>query len=767
MRSLRARPARSLLWRGATVIVAVLLAALVLTLWLRAHPERILTALNAWLPGSVRVLEVRGPGASATGGRIERLRLELNGATLTIDDARWYWGLDSLRPLRFAPRSLTIARFEARLPPENDQARITEPLLPRFWTTAWWPALGQSDLTVERLLLRHHDSTELLSGRLTLTDGGNAGSARLRIPQRGAAQLQWQPASDTPHAWHVDWSTDVQAPVHGVAELLADPLTGAIAWKLHAYLQTPGAIAGVRELQLDANGNADPFDAASALLVARMQADVTLDTPSAATRVRCTGGLSAAQSFATAITLDTCDGHFGDAGIVLRLPLLLALDADGSPQSLSSSGGTLQLDRLPIDLWEVQKLRLGAPATTLWQSGSTGLATPAIGLALRLAHASNDIHIGIDGHLDAAHVDPASPRVNLRATLRASHGALQLQPLELHTALAMAAGVFSTDGALQHATVGHLLDWHIAYTNASTALEGKLSLDSRDWRWGDGLLRALLGTRQPPFAADLRSGRLRMTARLDGRVARPRVRIEATADDLGGTIGRAAFVGLGCAPLSLTWESSRLRLHDDIDCSARSVNAGVTLDTLHLTLQQTAEGWRLRDAGAQLMGGSIAIAAADITGSGPIVATANIRGIDLARVEALLDDPALTLTGRLDGELPFTLQDGVPILRAGKVHSSGPGVIRYRPPTPPAQESTELALTRKALSNLEFDSVDATLDYGADGALTVGAAIRGRNPDLDAQRPVHLNLTLETNLRTLMQSLSAGERVNAWLEQHL
>lgn len=767
MRSLRACPARSLLWRGATVIVAVLLAARVLTLWLHAHPERILAVLNAWLPGGVRVLEVRGPGASATGGCIERLRLELDGATLAIDDVRWYWGLDSLRPLRFAPRSLTIARLEARLPPGNDRARIAGLLLPRFWTTAWWPALARSGLTLERLLLRHHDGTELLSGGLTLTDGGSTGSAQLHIPQRGAAQLQWQPANDTPYAWHVDWSTDMQTPVRGAAELFADPRTGAIAWKLHAYLQTPAATAGVRELQLDASGNADPFDATSALLVARMQADATLGTPSAVTRVRCTGGLDAAQSFATAITLDACDAHFGSAAIVLRLPLLLTLNADGSPQSLDSRGGTLQLDRLPIDAWEVQELRIGAPATTLWQAGSTTLATPAIEFALRLAHAANDIHIGIDGNLDAAHFEPTRPRMNVRTTLHASQGTLQLQPLELHAALAVAGGVFSADGALQHTTVGRLFDWHISYTNAGTKLEGKLSLDSSDWRWGDGLLHALLGTRQTLFAADLRSGRLRMTARLDGRVTRPRVRIEVAADDLAGTVGRGAFVGLGCAPLSLTWESSRLRLHDDIDCSARSVNAGVTLDAPHLRLQQTAAGWRLRDASAQLMGGSVAIAAVDITASSPIAATANISGIDLARIGALLDDPALTLTGRLDGELPFTLQDGVPILRAGKVHSSSPGVIRYRPSTPPAQESAELALTRKALSNLEFESVDAMLDYGADGVLTVGAAIRGHNPELDAQRPVHLNLTLETNLRTLMQSLSAGERVNAWLEQHL
>lgn len=139
------------------------------------------------------------------------------------------------------------------------------------------------------------------------------------------------------------------------------------------------------------------------------------------------------------------------------------------------------------------------------------------------------------------------------------------------------AAIPSADGALQHTTVGRLFDWHISYTNAGTKLEGKLSLDSSDWRWGDGLLHALLGTRQTLFAADLRSGRLRMTARLDGRVTRPRVR-----NPSGRRRPRRNRRPRGVRRSGLRTPAppgpSRLRLHDDIDCSARSVNAGVTLD---------------------------------------------------------------------------------------------------------------------------------------------------------------------------------------------
>ena len=65
------------------------------------------------------------------------------------------------------------------------------------------------------------------------------------------------------------------------------------------------------------------------------------------------------------------------------------------------------------------------------------------------------------------------------------------------------------------------------------------------------------------------------------------------------------------------------------------------------------------------------------------------------------------------------------------------------------------------------NNLDATLDYAADGQPALAARIRGRNPDLDAKSPVHLNLTIETNLRTLLQGLRAGNRVTEWLDKRV
>ncbi|MBK8993698.1 MAG: YdbH domain-containing protein [Gammaproteobacteria bacterium] len=188
---------------------------------------------------------------------------------------------------------------------------------------------------------------------------------------------------------------------------------------------------------------------------------------------------------------------------------------------------------------------------------------------------------------------------------------------------------------------------------------------------------------------------------------------------------------------------------------------------MRATLRHGAPGWSLHDVAGELFGGSFGAASIGPLGAAPIDTSVSLRAIDLERIGKLLDDPDLTLTGALDGTLPVHVEGGTFTVRQGEVHSTAPGVIRYRPATPPADESAQIALSRKALSNLEFDTLEATLDYAADGQLALAARIRGRNPDLDAKRPVHLNLTLETNLRTLMRSLTTGDRISEWLEQEM
>ena len=81
--------------------------------------------------------------------------------------------------------------------------------------------------------------------------------------------------------------------------------------------------------------------------------------------------------------------------------------------------------------------------------------------------------------------------------------------------------------------------------------------------------------------------------------------------------------------------------------------------------------------------------------------------------------------------------------------------------------SEQLNVTRNALSNLQIEKLDADLSYDAEGQLILGTRIEGRNPDYQSGRPIHLNLTLENNMRTLLESLRTADRINAWVERKL
>lgn len=753
------------------ILAITLLIALALTLWLRMHPESVRTVLNAYLPPTIRLVEVRGLHASAAGGRMEHLRLELSGTVLTIEDVRWRWGIASLYPPRIAPRAVRVGRLDIRLAQSHSPATGTEPLLPRFWTAAWWPSIARIDLEIEGLRLIGHDGSEVMAGSFVSNDGGNIGNARFDIPQWGPMQLRWQSLDDIPHSrgWRIDWRSDAlaQAQAQAVLELRADPVPGTLAWKLHASMRPPASLSGGHSLQLTASGSANPFDATAALLTGQLDLQATLETPAGTARIGCATTLSAAQSLAAVITLEECTGHIGDGKLTLQMPLLMTLDATATPLLLLTTGGSLHVDGPSIDTWQLRKLHLAAPAATLWQAGTPMPATPQGRLTIELVNAAQDIQLHLDSSIAVASIGAAHPTVTLQGELQARHDRQRLRALELQTSLTVDDGALESSGTLAYAALGQLLGWQIGHSGSSGSLHGELSLDSHDWHWGEGLLHTLLDPHQTLFEGDLRTGELQVKLRLDGHMDKPRARITASIHGLGGTIGNTAFIGLECGALRLDWQDSRLRLREDLHCRAQSANAGITIDTPHASLRQVGESWQLHDIGAELLGGSVSIEQADIGADGTIRAVAKLRGIDLGSVAALLDEPALTLTGKLDGDLPLALEGGVPILRTGKVHSTGAGVIRYRPASVPEGESSELALTRKALSNLEFDSLQAALDYRSNGMLLIDAAIRGRNPDLDPKRPVHLNLTLETNLRTLMRSLSAGDRINAWLERHL
>ena len=68
-----------------------------------------------------------------------------------------------------------------------------------------------------------------------------------------------------------------------------------------------------------------------------------------------------------------------------------------------------------------------------------------------------------------------------------------------------------------------------------------------------------------------------------------------------------------------------------------------------------------------------------------------------------------------------------------------------------------------ALSNLQFEQLDADITLNEEGVMFFSTSVLGSNPDYQDGRQVKLNLTLENNLLSLLQSLQTIDSVNLWV----
>jgi hypothetical protein len=738
---------------------ALLLGALVLTLWLRQHPESIIAALNARLPPGIALGELRGLRISAMGGRVQLLTLDASGAALRIEDARWFWRITGIWPLTVEPQRVSMRALRVRLA-ETDNAA----LLPRFWLAGWWPLVARMSAASEQVRIDDSNGELLVEGRIDASDGGARGNATLRIGDFPPLALQWQPHRDTTRGWQVDWRGERPGAPTGTLVLQSAP-SGA-DWQFEAQvpaLQAAGvALSGLR---LSARGSSDLFEGSGPLAMATLQLGGKADTPRGETSWQCTGALEMHQSVQSSLHIPGCTATLAGATFALAAPLTLVLDAAFAPERLDTAGGTLQLRGLAEAAWTLEDLQLTLPHGTLWRAGGAALALPDAEMAAAVAHAGSESHATLRGRLTELTANGANWSAKLGGSLQLRSGVHVLKALDLDTTFVANPDKLRVMGALSRAKPGKLLAWQGDYAFADAQYRATLTLDSTDWGWGKGLLRTLLGAKQTLVPGDLLGGELHATADVRGTAGHMRVAIDASARRLTGVAAGIGVAGLDCAPLALTIDDGVIGAFSELPCTIDSVNAGITLNRLRATLRHGAPGWSLHDLAGELFGGSFAAAVIGPLGAAPIDTSVSLHAIELERIGKLLDDPDLTLTGVLDGTIPVHIEGGTFTVSQGEVHSTAPGVIRYRPAVPPPGESAQIALSRKALSNLEFDSLDATLDYAADGKLALVARIRGRNPDLDAKRPVHLNLTLETNLRTLLRSLTTGDRISEWLEK--
>jgi len=141
--------------------------------------------------------------------------------------------------------------------------------------------------------------------------------------------------------------------------------------------------------------------------------------------------------------------------------------------------------------------------------------------------------------------------------------------------------------------------------------------------------------------------------------------------------------------------------------------------------------------------------------------TLGLQGIELQQLLATLNYPQLSGNGRIDGKLPLSLSRETVSIEGGNLSGDQPGVLRYQGP---ATDESNIAF--KALRNLVYHKLQASLDYQPSGDYQLGLRLEGNNPELMAGHPLAFNLNLSGHLPELLQrSLLSGDFERSVLEE--
>ena len=474
---------------------------------------------------------------------------------------------------------------------------------------------------------------------------------------------------------------------------------------------------------------------------------------------------------------------------------------------VAGQGGMLQ--------GEFRDLRYTAPGlSTTWQLTGSGRA-PLLTAGLQAGFAQNEAPVSVDllafeakGRLSAdadgaqLHLAPATQlTVEQPATMAFSAGQLTLRlddqaaltwrgdsglapfALDLHSELnRLATPQLQLTTLIGQHRIGYdarqLIadsqwladDWpfttHHEVTGLTTgviaedaAITGRLRVSPQPlaapWSWW----------REPPplFSLDANLG-----IELDYRVMLATRAVTATLgaalSDGSGSYDELRFDGLG-GQADCRWADDQLHC-DRLEGTLAHFDGGVDVTALagRGELRASAADWQLTldNARGELLDGAFSTDKLTVSRDQPVTGVLQLQHISLAALVALQKQEGISVSGFLDGELPFTLDTAGFRIDGGRLANRPPGGeirINGNPAIDQLRLSQpQLEYALNALEWLDYDELTTDIDYRADGLATLAVSIRGRNPDIT--RPIHFNYSHEENLLQLLKSLRIGDELS-------
>ena len=705
-----------------------------------------------WLPPDWTLDQLSELSLSWRGGSVERLAVTIPQGALLAEKVQWQW---QLRPNFQQP--VTVVALSSRravwrpaqspaatVLPTAESARVGF-RLDDFRQSSWWPAVASSSVAIEVLQLEMADEALLVRMAQPVTVDHGALAA-----QRGDVSVD------------LDWS---RQNVHEWAGSLAlsGPQSARSQWRLSA-LENAFAVTGDL-LVPDLSASSSPFElqvfpftggpAGSPLITAQAEVRLPLPEPLSDRQVAAemmaviseTGGGSAT------VTASRLESALPDE----RLSGRLEATWDGA------------LDEIDITLSQAEivlnDIDLGESRVSEFRTAISGYLDPASGMA---SLETSETQIVVTGSDWAADVRSSGLSLMASAEQQSVSGSLQIASRvdgRSFPGIDVIASASAAGGSVQAELTG-FAPWGSLGVLKAQYKEGEstrfeVQVDSTLWDWPS--LQSTLSAPIPELA-DIEIASLNLSLDASGEW-----RDEGVVATLSGQAREGYFstaglgvAGLKAAPFTLRVAGNEIVPMAPIELSLDAVNTGVTLTDLAGTVGKDDQGWLLIHADGSALGGELVIDQfRDFSSDGPL-GTVYLNNIDLAAVVDIAGTEGVNIQGRATAALPLVWQNGMVLVDAGTLRGT-PGFLQYQPSVDPAAIDQRVSAVAAALSNLQFEQLDADITLDESGVLFLQTSVLGNNPDYENGRQVKLNLTLENNLLSLLKSLQTIESVNLWV----
>ncbi|MCW2254812.1 hypothetical protein M2263_000903 [Providencia alcalifaciens] len=175
----------------------------------------------------------------------------------------------------------------------------------------------------------------------------------------------------------------------------------------------------------------------------------------------------------------------------------------------------------------------------------------------------------------------------------------------------------------------------------------------------------------------------------------------------------------------------------------------------------------LSEVGFNLLGGEVKLDLLRWPQKQPAII--RLHQIELSQLFTILKVSQFAVSGKVDGELPFYLDNPEWIVKDGWMENSGPLALRLDTQFVDSIKADNISVGSAIgwLQYLEISRSRTDVNMTNLGLLTMKTLIEGFNSQETKKREVHLTYTHEENIFQLWRSLRFGSNLEEWLEKNL